>query len=289
MPELTLSIDQLGQSSSTNDMVNYLKNGHTLSLDSHHSSPTSMHKTRHRDLLLSRGPSFPANLVDMSTALSNENVARRKIHEKIMNSDSTVFRRKAGPESLTEQLNERRNVNILLKGMHGLKDLDDLDQKKAARITFSINSAKDKKEREEHADLMYKNLLPLEDFVRPEYTESPRHTGYESGHIRSLLKTNTYGPSSSSLASLERELGLLPEHTPSIDRYRKDSEIRSEAGSTLGSRGSSRINSRQARSRAGSRGGTTRGGSLTTGTGQLSQNTQFNQHVTTTGFCGVLQ
>lgn len=290
MSGLTLSIDQLGQSSSTNDMVNYLKSGHTLSLDKHQNSPTDMHKSRHRDLLLSRGPSYPANLIDLSMELSNENVARRKIHEKIMKSDSSVFRRKAGPQSLTEQLNERRNVNTLLKGMHGLKDLDDLDRKKAARITFSINAAKDKKEKEEHADLMYKNLLPLDDFVRPEDTDSPRHTGYEMGHIRSLMKTSTYGPSSSALASLERELGLLPEHTPSIDRYRKDSDIRTDAGSTLGSRGSSRINSRQARSIAGSRASSRAGsrnsnikGSITTGMDsmELSQNTHYNQRVLT--------
>ncbi len=47
----------------------------------------------------------------------------------------------------------------------------------------------------------------MEDFIRPEATDSARLTGYEHGHVRSLLKLDVYGPASSMLASQERSMG----------------------------------------------------------------------------------
>ena len=122
--------------------------------------------------------------------------------------------------------------------MHGLKDLDDLDRRKADRIIFSRRAEEEKKETLEREAHLFNNIIPPEDFLRPDDTTSPRSTGYERGHIRALLKVDTFGPVSSSVTALERSLGMIPPHSPNIDRYR------SEGGSvSLGSKGSSRLNS----------------------------------------------
>jgi hypothetical protein len=62
------------------------------------------------------------------------------------------------------------------------------------------------------------NSQPLEDFVRPEDSCTRRSTGYEKGHIRSMLKLDTYGPVSSVVAWKNRDLGIVP-FSPNFDRF----------------------------------------------------------------------
>ena len=45
-------------------------------------------------------------------------------------------------------------------------------------------------EKAEIEELQFNNLAPIEDFLRPTSVTTPRQTGYETGHIRSLLKTD---------------------------------------------------------------------------------------------------
>jgi hypothetical protein len=88
-------------------------------------------------------------------------------------------------------LHEGMILNDFLAGMHGLKDLKDLDQKKATRVTFSRRLEKDTMEKDYREEMQFLNLPPLEDFVRPDTNVTPRKTGYNKGHIRALLKVDT--------------------------------------------------------------------------------------------------
>jgi hypothetical protein len=115
-------------------------------------------------------------------------------------------------------LNEKRLVKDFLCDVHKLKDLKDINKKQKDRLTFSIRMEKDKQEGAAHEEYKFNTLRPLEDFIRPEDTNSPRQTGYEHGHIRSLLKLDVYGPASSQLANRERAIGKVP-RTPNMDRY----------------------------------------------------------------------
>ncbi len=108
-------------------------------------------------------------------------------------------------------------VKDLLCDMHKDKDTSDIDKNKSMKYTFSIKRESDLKEKLEHEEKMFNSLHPLEDFVRPENPVSPRQTGYEHGHIRSLFKLDTYGPTSSRLNTGDRESGRLP--LPNVDRY----------------------------------------------------------------------
>jgi hypothetical protein len=108
-------------------------------------------------------------------------------------------------------------VRDLLSNMHKDKDTNDVDKAKVKKYTFSIKSEKDLREKIAHEELMFKNLSLLEDFVRPGSPVTPRTTGYEHGHIRSLMKLDTYGPSGSRVNTGDRESGRLP--SPNVDRY----------------------------------------------------------------------
>ena len=82
-------------------------------------------------------------------------------------------------------------LNDFLAGMHGLRDQRDLNPLKVNRLTYSRRQERDKIEKEELEELQYNNLSPIEDFLRPTSVCTPRQTGYEGGHIRTLLKTDT--------------------------------------------------------------------------------------------------
>jgi hypothetical protein len=124
------------------------------------------------------------------------------------------FRRKDKAEGTNHIIKIRQASKDLMEGMHDLKDLKDLDKTKTGRYSFS-RRADDKKMLD---DYHFMNMLPLEDFVRPESPVTPRTTGYSSGHIRSMLKLDTFGPTGSVLANAQRDLGLLPA-SPNVDRH----------------------------------------------------------------------
>ena len=99
-------------------------------------------------------------------------------------------RRRSGPETTSTILNEGRILNDFLAGMHGLQDQRDLNPLKVNRLTYSRRQERDLMEKAEIEELQFNNLAPIEDFLRPTSVTTPRQTGYETGHIRSLLKTD---------------------------------------------------------------------------------------------------
>lgn len=100
--------------------------------------------------------------------------------------------------------------------MHELRDFKDIN--KSRIYTRSILLKKRSKEDEELEKYQYEHMHPLEDFVRPYDLESRRSTGYEYGHVRSLLKLDTFGPTNSASILKRRAEGELPA-SPNLDRH----------------------------------------------------------------------
>lgn len=126
----------------------------------------------------------------------------------------------------------------LIGDMHQLKDFNDIDKSK--KFTRSILFEKNKQDSITLKDYQFQTMKPVEDFVRPEDQFSPRQTGYEHGHIRSLLKLDAYGPAGSRAISRERELGNKP-RSPNVDRHlvlSPDSTMRANGNGSLSSRAS---------------------------------------------------
>lgn len=104
----------------------------------------------------------------------------------------------------------------LIGDMHQLKDFNDID--KAKKFTRSILFEKEKEDTMSLKEYQFQTMKPIEDFIRPDDQFSPRITGYEHGHIRSMLKLDVYGPAGSSRITQERETGTLP-RSPNVDRH----------------------------------------------------------------------
>lgn len=206
-------------------LLQKLRHHHTTSLDHHSPSTVPKHHSRSSDLLPSRtnSPAFPAFTLDSSLELVMENKERRQLHSRLMERDPSVFRKRCVPESSSSLLKQRSLMNDFMSGMHGLRDIHDLNKQRAQRVTFSIRRDKDLKDKQDLEEHLFHNLPPIEDFLRPHSPVTPRTTGYEVGHIRSLLKVDTFGPANSLRVSRERESGQLPPHSPNVDRFRNES------------------------------------------------------------------
>eukprot|EP01038_Epipyxis_sp_PR26KG_P011603 gene11603-15537_t len=187
-----------------------LKSGHSISLNEHVKEPVDMLRSRSNRLLLSRGPSYPSLAIDLSSELATENISRRSLHREVLTAEPTAFRRKKMGESSSAFWDQQHLVKDLLSDMHPLKDTKDLNPKKSNSYTYTV--------KEEETKLSINDSASLEDFIRPEDSESPRRTGYEKGHIRSVFKLDVYGPSSSKHISKSREFGQLP-LSPNVNRY----------------------------------------------------------------------
>lgn len=70
------------------------------------------------------------------------------------------------------------------------------------------------------------------DFLMPRDLTHARKTGYNPGHIRSVLQLDTYGPAHSAEVERQRNEGLLPV-SPNLDRNR---DLRTEVCSASNSR-----------------------------------------------------
>jgi hypothetical protein len=133
-----------------------------------------------------------------------------------MDQNPTAFRKRDMPESASGAVHQRQIMRDLLGEMHQLKDFADIDKsKKFTRSILFEKSLRDSKELEEYH---FTNMKPLDDFIRPDSPASPRETGYNSGHIRSILKLDVYGPASSASTNREREQGSKP-LSPNVDRH----------------------------------------------------------------------
>jgi len=172
---------------------------------------------RSAELLVARTPALPAHTLDLSAALAEENLQRRTAHKKLFDSDQTIFRKTDLPESASSFVHHQQIMKNLLGDMHPLKDPGDLDKKH--KYTRSIKYDKDISDRMALDEYHFQTMPPIEDFLRPGSPVTPRSLGYEPGHIRSLLKLDTYGPAESVNLQKMRDSGLLP-ITPNIDRHK---------------------------------------------------------------------
>lgn len=218
----------MNSSESAYSLTQTLRHAHSVSLMGHSSvdpitgcPKVHVHSSK---LLQSRkfATAIPAIPVDNCEEVVNEVLERRRLHSRVLERDPSAFKKRNGPETTSSLLHEGMVLNDFLSGMHGLKDQKDLDASKVKRVVFSRRKEIDAVEKEDREETLFNSLPPIEDFIRPRSSTTPRQTGYDSGHIRSLLKSDTFGPASSSQTSSERTRGLLPPHSPNVDRFRGD-------------------------------------------------------------------
>lgn len=93
----------------------------------------------------------------------------------------------------------------LLPTMHPISDPKDLHPPK-----YGYNFPRIPKD---HSELH----STVEDFIQPKTLTARRNTGYNRGHIRSILDLDTFGPHHSQVVTYERLSGSLP-ISPNIDR-----------------------------------------------------------------------
>lgn len=105
----------------------------------------------------------------------------------------------------------------LLSTMHPYKDPANID--KSRTYTYSRRTEIAKLEKQTLDEYQFQTMKPMEDFLQPNDLSGPRRIGYESGHIRNVLKLDSYGPGHSRQNTRERErqAGDLP--LPNLDRY----------------------------------------------------------------------
>lgn len=186
--------------------ANHLRNSHSRSLMSHTDSLPELIKTHNPAVMVNRHPSLPALTPDLSTEMINETTHRKKIHKELYDKDPTSFRRRLDTSSSSLYLDMVKKSTDLLNNMHALKDKDGIIPK-----TFTYSRI-ESQQLSEHS-------LNHEDFVKPhDPLNIHRTTGYNSGHIRSILSLDTFGPQHSMSIEHKRSLGQLPE-SPNIDRF----------------------------------------------------------------------
>jgi hypothetical protein len=134
----------------------------------------------------------------------------------LVNLACRLSRRKERAESASSAVHQRQQVKDLLGDMHQLKDFRDIDKSK--KFTRSILFEQEQQKSMTLKEYQFQHLKPIDDFVRPDDQLSPRMTGYEHGHIRSLLKLDVYGPAASVTIERERDSGVLP-RSPNVDRH----------------------------------------------------------------------
>lgn len=161
-----------------------------------------------------------------------------------------LFIRKAQSEGTNHVIKIKQLSRDLMEGMHSLKDPKDLDKAKTSRLSYSRLPDT----RKEDEEIKFKNMLPLEDFNRPDNLTEDRTTGFTPGHIRSMLQLDTYGPAHSVKVNTQRQMGVLPQ-SPNVDRYALLNQQHLETGSLGGDEDS--LLSRATMSRGG-RSGTSR-------------------------------
>lgn len=141
------------------------------------------------------------------------------------------------PEGTADLLREKHVIKDYLSDIHKLKDLRDINNRTRERLTFSLRREADQAERAQREEYQFHTMSPMEDFLRPEATDTSRQTGYEHGHVRSLLKLDVFGPAASVAAEAERAIGLVPP-SPNRDRFKTTEPHRCGSPNTVNSRSS---------------------------------------------------
>jgi hypothetical protein len=229
------------------------KYGHTLSLNSHNEQVLDVLRPRSAYVLPNRGPSYPALPPDTSSDMTKETITRKLAHSTLMkaNNGMGVFRRDAKPESTSDYFYQKHIVRHFLHDIH--------------------QSPKKNKSRRPQTTSVIDNSKGLKDFLEPNSpTESRKSTGYNKGHIRTMLKLDTYGPAHADSVREERSQGSLPT-SPNTDRFATTSPPRGRhAGDTLTGTSPGSPDSTRTRSSIGNR-------------SKMSKGSRTNKRPTTTG------
>ena len=181
----------------------FYKYGHSLAMDKHNVELCDKFAPRARPILKQRYIGYPVAVPDLSRDSTEETTKRRSIHNKLLKDDMTMFRKKFFQECTTDFFNQKHLIRNYLNSMHPYSDPQDRGR------TYSQSRLK----------RVDKDLSPppMGDFLQPEDMTRPRSTGYNSGHVRSMLKLDSYGPESAKRNRYAREVGLLPD-SPNLDR-----------------------------------------------------------------------
>jgi len=118
--------------------------------------------------------------------------------------------------------NSKHEVRNLLPQMHPVSDVKDICPPK-----FGYNFSKIKREEPELR-------TSIEDFIQPKDQTKNRSTGYNSGHIRTVLQLDTFGPNHSDSVSEGRMSGVLP-LSPNYDRNKSPNSKSNSQSRDLGS------------------------------------------------------
>jgi hypothetical protein len=125
----------------------------------------------------------------------------------------TVFRRDVGGTGAF--MKEKHTVRNYLDTMHPL-ELNPSQSRLPAKPKLITTAA---------------DVAPLVDFALPAGSLRPRTTGFSPGHVRSILKFDTFGPLDSETKALLRAGGEIPQ-SPNQDHYRPQVEGHRGASAT---------------------------------------------------------
>ena len=185
----------------SNNLLATFHMGHTISMNTHIEEVQDVLRPRSAFVLPNRCPAYPALAPDNTEDLIMETTNRRNAHRRLMSANNGMgsFRKSAKPESTSDYFHQKHLVRDYLNSIH-------LDKKtvKSRRPQTTPTPARDS---------IHK------DFLTPQDPVAKRQTGYNKGHIRSILKLETYGPLHSDALREERSRGSLP-GSPNNDRNR---------------------------------------------------------------------
>lgn len=181
----------------------FFKYGHSKTLTKHNTETSKRFEARARPVLKQRYVGYPVAVPDLSEDAVNETVKRRSIHNRLLDDDDSMFKKKYFPECTSDYFNQKHLIRDYLSTMHPYSDPDDRGR------TYTVSRLKS---REAQLDPM-----EMGDFLQPEDPTRPRSTGYTHGHVRSMLHFDNFGPHSAERNRQAREVGLLPD-SPNIDR-----------------------------------------------------------------------
>jgi hypothetical protein len=194
----------------------FFKYGHSKTLTKHNTETSKKFEARARPVLKQRYVGYPVAVPDLSEEAVNETVKRRSIHNRLLDDDDAMFKKKYFPECTSDYFNQKHLIRDYLSTMHPYSDPDDRGR------TYTMPRLKSG---EQHLDPM-----EMGDFLQPEDPTRPRSVGYTHGHVRSMLHFDNFGPHSAERNRHAREVGMLPD-SPNIDREAAIEKVGLDGGS----------------------------------------------------------
>lgn len=86
----------------------------------------------------------------------------------------------------------------------------DKDEKDLAIVNGAVKRFSESRLKNRAQDTTVNNVYSGKDFLNPNDPIDERNTGYSSGHVRSIMEQDTFGPNHSMRVELKRLEGLIP-------------------------------------------------------------------------------